>query len=110
MERMCRALLERPDLLQAHGDRLFWAACAALRACRAHGVPWDRLRLLGHMIEEVAHRSPPGLQRSTFARAVRWVGLRHAETVSVIVNGPATAPTYRPVWMRPGGGSAPHAS
>jgi len=100
MERMCRAFLDRPDLLQAHGERLFWAACAALRACRAHAVPWDRLRLLGHMIEEVAHRRPPGLQGSMFARAVRLVGVRRAMSATALLNGPDAAPVYRPAWMR----------
>jgi glycosyltransferase involved in cell wall biosynthesis len=98
MERMCRAFLDRNDLLQAYGDTLFWSAWTALRACRAFEVPWDRLQSLGHMLEEIARRGPAGLERSTFARAVRWLGVRRAETLRGLWNRNGAAPSYRPLW------------
>jgi glycosyltransferase involved in cell wall biosynthesis len=96
MERMCRAFLDRDDLLDAHGDVLFWSACSALHACRAFGVRWSRLRLLGCMIEEIARRRPRGLQHSKYARVVAAVGLRVAETLSAGRDGRRDQPHYRP--------------
>ena len=101
MERMCRAFLDRDELLQAYGDRLFWSAWAALRACRAFRVPWHRLRLLSGMLEEVVRRKPAGLEGSSLARAVFWLGVRRAETIHGLWNGHGDAPSYSPPWATP---------
>ena len=100
MERMCRAFLDREDLLQAHGDRLFWSAWGALGACRAFGVPWHRLHLLNSMVEELVTRKPAGLDRSILARAVRWLGVRRAETLRGLLNRHGSAPSYSPPWQK----------
>jgi len=99
MERMCRALLDRDDLLQLHGDKLFWSASSALRACRAFDVSWEKLRLLTNMLEEIVRRDPPGLRSSQFARTVRWLGFRRAESISRLMHGRIEAPVYRAPWM-----------
>ena len=96
MERMCRAFLDRDDLLQRYGDTLFWSSWSSLRACRSFDVPWSRLRLLGNMLEEIARRGPASLERSTLARAVRWLGIRRAEAIHALWNGKAAAPSYLP--------------
>jgi glycosyltransferase involved in cell wall biosynthesis len=96
MERMCRAFLDRDDLLQQYGDTLFWSSWASLRACRSFDIPWHRLRLLGNLLEEIARRAPAGLERSTFARAARWLGVRRAETLHRLWNGKGDAPSYLP--------------
>jgi hypothetical protein len=98
MERMCRAFLDRDDLLNAYGDRLFWAAWSSLHACRGFGIPWPRLRLLSNVLEEVVRRRPASLGRSSFARAVRWVGVRPAETIRGLWNVDSGPPSYRPTW------------
>jgi len=99
MERMCRAFLDREDLLQPYGDTLFWSSWASLRACRSFDVPWHRLRLLSNMLEEVVRRRPAGLERSHFARAVRWLGVHRAESIRGLWNGYGSAPSYRPAWL-----------
>lgn len=99
MERMCRALLDRPDLLRPYGSDLFWASCAALRACRAFAVEWSQLRLLTNLVEEITRRKPIGLEHSTFARAVRMFGFRRAEMVGRIWRGAEVAPKYRAKWL-----------
>jgi glycosyltransferase involved in cell wall biosynthesis len=101
IERMGRALLDRDDLLAAHGDTLFWSACVAARSCRAFGVPWARLRFLANVIEEVARRRPARLKRSAFVRAVDRLGFRRAEALNRLRNGPPDAPVYRPAWLSP---------
>jgi hypothetical protein len=98
MERMCRAFLERTDLLDAHGNTLFWSALSALRACRAFDVPWRRLSLLSHMITEVAWRQPPGLRRSRFATMVRRMGTQRAEVLSRLWTRSSQPPVYRTQW------------
>jgi hypothetical protein len=101
MERMSRALLEREDILSAHGDTLFWAAYAALRACRAFDVSWDRLIFLCTMLETIARRRPAGLERSSFARVVRLLGFRSAELMQRLSNRRVAAPSYRAPWLTP---------
>ena len=99
MERMCRAFLDRPDLLEAHGDRLFWSALAAVRACRSHDVPWERLSLLTHVLREVVERRPACLEASRLAVLVRKVGVRRAELLGRFKNGDTEAPNYRAPWL-----------
>jgi glycosyltransferase involved in cell wall biosynthesis len=106
MERMCRALLDREDLLQPHGEQLFWACCAAMRACRAFGVPWNRLSFLNFMIEQVAARRPAGMDQSKYALLVRKLGVRRAEETFGLFNPKAEAPMYRPAWRQPAGQAA----
>ena len=99
MERMCRWFLDRQSLLEQYGDTLFWAAYSAWRACRGHGVPVERLRLLVCMLEEVASRRPPGLERSQFVRAVRAVGFKRAEGIVSLWKGRGERHQYRPAWL-----------
>jgi glycosyltransferase involved in cell wall biosynthesis len=99
MERMCRAIIERHDLLSAYGGTLFWAACAALRACLAFGVSWDRLYFLSTMLDEIARRRPAGLDNSSFARAVRLLGFRRAQTLERLWSRRVDAPSYRASWL-----------
>jgi glycosyltransferase involved in cell wall biosynthesis len=102
MERMCRAMLDRPDLLNRHGAPLFWSALTALRASRACGVPWSRLIHLSHMITAVADRQPPDLNVSAFARLVRTVGTERAETLRAMFSKAQAAPVYRAPWLQNG--------
>lgn len=98
MERMARAMLERDDLLQPHGALLFWSAWGAVQNCRALGVPWERLRLLTNVIEEIVRRKPESLHDSSMASAVEWVGVRKATALARLRGNTTAAPSYRPNW------------
>jgi hypothetical protein len=78
MSRMTSALLERPDLLERHGEKLFWSAWAALSRARDQGVPWDELRPLAGALRSVSRKGPQSLRSGRMARAVRWLGVRSA--------------------------------
>jgi hypothetical protein len=81
MERMARAFLERPVLLNLHGHQLFWSCWAALSIARRHEVTWAELNGLAEALKQVARRNPPGIAHSVFARSVSWLGPRVAATI-----------------------------
>ena len=83
MERMAAALLDRPDLLDKYGERLFWASWTALVRARRAGVAWDRLTALSDHLRELTRRIP-SRSRPRTARAVSLLGPR---LVSVFARG-----------------------
>ncbi len=87
MGRMGAAFLDRPEMLERHGDRLFWSCFAALSRARAAGVPWDELEPLSSAIVQIARRGPAAARGSRFARAVRWIGVRPATALHATLIG-----------------------
>ena len=86
---LCQRILEcRPDLLEAHGDVLFWAAWVALHRARTAGVPWAERLPLTRAVEELARRGPASVRNSRFGRLVRLVGYPGAAVLQGIFSRP----------------------
>ena len=79
--RMAEAFLQKPALIERHGDRLFWSAWTALRRAREAGVDWIELRPLGSSLRQLASRGPASITESWTARAVRLLGTRTAASL-----------------------------
>lgn len=78
IDRMATAFLDRPALLAAHGDSLFWSMWTALARAREAGVDWKELRSLSNHLRQMAIRNRGDLRRSLTGRAVRLFGARVA--------------------------------
>lgn len=76
MARMSEALLARPPLLHAHGERLFWSAWTAVVRARAAGVGWQELAPLTARLRDIARRGPASVRASRSAQVFRWFGVR----------------------------------
>jgi glycosyltransferase involved in cell wall biosynthesis len=85
MEVLCRGILDRDDLLQKHGEVLFWCAWTALHRARQEGMSWRDLGWLADYIRHIAQRGPAELRRATFARMIRVMGVRWAETLRTLL-------------------------
>jgi hypothetical protein len=79
---LCREILKsRPDLLEAHGEVMFWAAWTAMHRARRHDVPSHETAELVAAIGEIARRGPMAVRRTRFARMIRIAGVPLAERV-----------------------------
>ena len=76
MARMSAALLERPSLLAAHGEQLFWSAWTAVVRAREAGVGWQELTPLTSQLQKIARRGPASVRASRSALLFRWLGVR----------------------------------
>jgi glycosyl transferase family 2 len=76
MERLSSAFVRRPDLLSAHGDRLFWSVWTALKRAQAAAVPWNELVPLATNLDTIATTGPDSVRHSWTARIMRLVGPR----------------------------------
>jgi glycosyltransferase involved in cell wall biosynthesis len=76
MSRMVAAFLARPEMLEAHGETLFWGAWTALIRARRCGVPWRELAALSGGLKALATRAPGAVRESRIALAIRTVGVR----------------------------------
>jgi glycosyltransferase involved in cell wall biosynthesis len=81
MERLCQGLIQNKALLRQYGDDLFWNGWTALHRCRSLGVPWQDLAGLAHELDRLVKCGPELLRRRGFARLIRLLGVRWAETV-----------------------------
>jgi GT2 family glycosyltransferase len=81
MSRMAQAFLERPAMLEAYGEQLFWSCWTALTKARAEGVSWPELDALSGGLREVARRGPKALRASRVAQSVKWLGPRAASAL-----------------------------
>ncbi|HYV35949.1 MAG TPA: glycosyltransferase [Gemmataceae bacterium] len=81
LERLCRSILPREDLLQAHGETLFWCAWTGLHTAKVKGANWRELELLAACLSELARKGPAGVRGTWYARMIRYLGVRWAETV-----------------------------
>jgi GT2 family glycosyltransferase len=76
METLASGFLERPDLLRAHGQVLFWCSWTALHRARIAGVAWRELERLSHLLAGIARQEPAGLRRTATYHSLRWLGIR----------------------------------
>jgi glycosyltransferase involved in cell wall biosynthesis len=84
MERLCRAMLGRDDLIRDYGDVLFWCTWTSLHRARVRGVPWGELEGLASHLEQLAHCGPDRVKDTRFARLIRLLGTYWAERVRSI--------------------------
>ena len=84
MGRMAAAFLERPDLLERHGDQLFWSSVIALRRARASSVPWSELTALSAALRDVASRGRGAIRPSLLSRTMRLFGVRAAVALHAV--------------------------
>jgi glycosyltransferase involved in cell wall biosynthesis len=85
-ETLAVGVLARPDLLVRTGAPLFWSLWAMLSQARRGGVPSTELRQAEQLLREIARRGPPAVRRSTFGKAVRYLGVRNAERLRALVS------------------------
>jgi hypothetical protein len=76
--RMTTAVLQRPDLLQPHGEALYWSAWAALVHARTNGVSWTAVRPLAEALLTLTRRGPSSVTSLSSAKLVRILGVRGA--------------------------------
>jgi len=89
---LCRRILEsHPDLLDAHGEVLFWSAWTAMHRAQKFGVPDNETAELVDAIGEIARRGPTSVRRTRFARMIRVVGVPWAERLRSLLYASATA-------------------
>jgi glycosyltransferase involved in cell wall biosynthesis len=81
MTRMVDTLLGRPDILEAHGEQLFWSAVTAYKRARQQDVPVDELSPLATAIGRLASQGSPRVRRLGLARLTRLLGVRRAGPV-----------------------------
>jgi hypothetical protein len=79
--RMVAALLERPDVLAAHGAALYWSAWSAVRHARDKAVPWPELSVLTRKLSILCRIGPKSVISLPSAQLTRWLGVRLALSV-----------------------------
>ena len=85
---------ERPDVLAAHGDLLFWSGWTAYRRATAAGIGARETAALAHALEQIARRRPAGLKRSVFATLTRIAGFRIADHLRTATTARTAAPPH----------------
>jgi hypothetical protein len=85
MQTLCAGLLERPELLERHGEQLFWCVWTALRRSRRLGLRWREFTTLAADMDRLVRSGPQSVRRSRFAQAVRLVGFRWAERLQAVL-------------------------
>lgn len=88
--RMAREVMTHGDVLNAHGDRLYWSVWSALKHAREKGVSWQELSSLGQHLVALSTNGPDSVRRLRSARLVRLFGLRAALLLQP--SGRATSP------------------
>ena len=93
MRRLSDGVLQSDDLLQRHGEPLFWSAWTSLNRARRAGMGWKDLEPLVKNLAEIASRGPREVRESRFGRLIRLCGVRCAETVrNVLIPDAAEGP------------------
>ena len=85
MEVLCPGILGQDELLQKHGEVLFWCAWTALHRARQLGTSWRDLGWLAGHLRQIARRGPAELRRSAFVRSVGVMGVRWAEALRTLL-------------------------
>jgi hypothetical protein len=78
MARMTHAFLERPEMLAAHGEPLFWSGFTAVRLARVQKVAWPELAPLEQSLFQLSRGGPPEVTGTRLARTIRVLGVRTA--------------------------------
>jgi len=76
---------ERPDLLTAHGEMLFWSGWTAFERARKARIPVAEMTPLAAALERMIASGPRTLNRSVFAKAVRLLGFPKANRLRAIL-------------------------
>lgn len=83
---ICREVLRsHPDLLQQHGEILFWSAWTAMHRARECNLPEAETAELIEAIGEIARRGPSRVRRMRFAQIIRVLGTPLAERIRSLV-------------------------
>lgn len=90
MARLGEGLLKRPDLLEAHGEPLFWALWISVRRAREKGVAWSELSPVTGILAQVAARGPANVRSGRLAGVIRLLGPRWASRMHGLVNRQST--------------------
>jgi hypothetical protein len=85
-ETLAAGLLRNPDLLAKHGVAMFWSLWAMRQQARASGVTNGELQPAERLLRHLARLGPTELLGSTYARAVRFLGVRAADRLQRIVS------------------------
>jgi glycosyltransferase involved in cell wall biosynthesis len=88
--RLGKGMLARPDLLNDHGDSLFWAAWTAVRRAREKGVQWQELADVAHVLTDLVRLGPPQVRSTRLAVMIRTFGVRWASRMYGLVNRQST--------------------
>ncbi len=83
-ETLATGLLQRPRLLEAAGEAMFWSLWAMLRQARQGGVPPAELNKAERLLRQLATEGPRPLRRTLSAAAVRYLGVRAAERLRAL--------------------------
>lgn len=86
LERLCAEMLQRPDLLETCGLDLFWCAWTGIHRARKLGVSWTELEPLAAQLSDLSRKGPLSVRQLRFARVIRCVGVRTAETARTAVD------------------------
>jgi hypothetical protein len=81
MRRLGNGLLQDESLLSQHGEPLFWSVWTALHRGRRAGMSWQELQPLVSHLSALVRHGPPAVVNTRFARLMRMVGVRWAETL-----------------------------
>jgi glycosyltransferase involved in cell wall biosynthesis len=76
MARVAEALVERPTMLQMHGNTLFWSVWSAIRHARSAGIAWRELQSISAVLNQLARRGPASVSSLGTARLFRLLGVR----------------------------------
>ena len=75
--RLADAIMARPDLLERHGERLFWSLWSALNHTREAGVEWRNVDDVVQRLATLSRSGPESITRSRSARTFRWFGVKN---------------------------------
>lgn len=96
LERLATGMLERPELLAAHGETLFWSTWTALHRGREYGLSWKELSGLVNCLEEIVRRGPAAVRSTRFGKLIRLFGVRWAEMIRSALSGSSNGKTQGP--------------
>lgn len=72
--RLGERMLQRPDLLAAHGEPLFWALWTSLRRAREKGVGFEELEPVMAVLRELVVVGPANVRAPRLAKMMRLLG------------------------------------
>ncbi len=90
MARLATGLLERPQLLEAHGEAMVWALWTSLRRALEKGVGWQELAGVTDALAQLVVRGPAEARQGRLPAMIRLVGPRWACRLHGLVNRQST--------------------
>jgi glycosyltransferase involved in cell wall biosynthesis len=92
LEALVAGILPNDQMVEAHGENLFWQLWVAINRARSVGVPWKELTKLSTALAAVANRGPLSVKKSRYAQMIRWLGVRGSESLRTLLSRRATKP------------------